>query len=134
MKQTPSDCARFRTLKCVCVCVYDVLPRVGLQFLARWRPPCHSFSTSFAPYSCEATFNTIARRYFVFVSHIWWVTIGTMLLPHLMGWKTAKKRRRLDLFKLFAAKIYGKDTAVCLTNNWKYVEPWHFKHLRVRPI
>jgi hypothetical protein len=33
----------------------------------------------------------------------------------------------LELFKFFAAKVYGKATASWLFNNWKYVEPWHFK-------
>ena len=48
-----------------------------------------------------------------------------------------EREKSLDLFKLFAVKIYGKDTAVWLFNNWKCVEPWQFKlieYLRGRSV
>jgi len=55
----------------------------------------------------------------------------------LNGMGKSERDEALDLFKLFASKMYGKDIALWLINNWKYVEPWHFKlieHLRGRSV
>jgi hypothetical protein len=41
-----------------------------------------------------------------------------------------EREKSLDLFKLFAVKIYGPDTAAWLFNNWKCVESWQFKLIK----
>ena len=42
---------------------------------------------------------------------------------------TMNKRDRdasLELFESFAGRIYDKDTAYLLKENWQTLTPWHF--------
>jgi len=48
-----------------------------------------------------------------------------------------EREKTLELFKVFTTKVYGKDIALWLSNNWSLVEAWHFElieHLRGRPV
>lgn len=48
-----------------------------------------------------------------------------------------EREKVLELFKVFVIRIYGKDTARWLYNNWKHAESWHFmliEHLKTNNI
>ena len=52
-----------------------------------------------------------------------WSNAVTML----SAMKYDERERALELFKFFAATVYGDEPAMWLLENWEYIEPWHMK-------